>query len=136
MPRNRPEDRKAGEGTKAAQSADFAAFLATVRPKTVRELGDTLRDLTGKVLDTGKKGTLTLTITLTPIDGGDALSVNDEIRVKAPEHTRQGSIAYPDADGNLSRSDPNAMPLFRDEEDLRTAGDFDPRTGEMKEPPQ
>lgn len=115
-------------------AANFAAILATIRPKTVAELSDALRELVGKVRDTGKGGSLTLTIEVKPLDGdSNVLTVNDQIRVKAPEHSRKGSLAFPDAHGNLSRSDPNTMPLF-DDSDLRTA-DVDPRTGEIKEPP-
>lgn len=115
------------------ESVDFATLLAALRPKTATELGEEMQRLVGKVRDTGKKGSLTLIVTVEPVNGDTSvLAVNDEIRVKAPEHTRKGSIAYPDAHNNLGRSDPSAMPLF--DEDLRTAN-VDPRTGEIKEPP-
>lgn len=117
-----------------AVASNFAAILATIRPKTVTELSDGLRELVAKVRDTGKQGSIALTLIVKPLDGdANVLTVNDEIRVKAPEHTRKGSIAFPDEWGNLSRSDPNTMPLF-DDSDLRTA-DTSPRDGEIKEPP-
>lgn len=126
---------KREQGAKAQEEdgVDFAAFLATVRPKTVAEASEALRDLVGKVRDTGKKGTLTLTITVAPFEADSSvLTINDEIKVRAPEHTRKPALAWPDGRNNLSRSDPSAMPLF---EDVRTAEPFNPGTGEIKEPP-
>lgn len=115
-------------------TTDFAAFLASTRPKTARELGEELQRLVGRVRDTGKAGQIQLTVKISPVDGDTSvLSVNDEIKVRAPEHTRMGSLAWPDAANNLTRTDPNAMPLFDD--DVRTPA-FDPRTGEIKEAPE
>lgn len=130
---------------KLRPEGDFAALLATVRPATVREMGEEMRTLVRKIRDTGKGGSITLTLTIKPLDGDtNVLAVNDEIKVKAPEHPRKGSLAFPDDDGNLSRTDPNTMPLF--DEDLRVPRaqtgdddvrmpDHDARTGEIKEPP-
>lgn len=130
---------------KKSGGADFAALLATVRPNTVREMSDEMRSLVQKIKATGKAGSITLTITIKPLDGDvNVLAVNDEIRVKAPEHTRKPALAWPDDDGNLSRSDPNTMPLFDEDlrvpresrdETVRQMPDFDARTGEIKEPP-
>lgn len=141
--------------TPAEEPANFAAFLASTRPKSVIELGEELQRLVGRVIDTGKAGSLTYTVKIAPVDKQtDVLSVNDEIKVRLPEHTRQGSLAWPDADHNLTRHDPNTMPLFdenlrspaftreddvrspaaRRDDDLRTP-DYDPATGEIKEPP-
>lgn len=124
---------------------DFASLLAMIRPATVREMGDEMRTLVRKIRDTGKGGSISLTLTIKPLDGEtDVLAVNDEIRVKAPEHPRKGSLAFPDDEGNLSRTDPNTMPLFDEqlrspaferEDDVRTMPDHDARTGEIKEPP-
>lgn len=128
-----PTSRTTTEAEEAA-AANFAAILATIRPHTVTELSDGLRELVQKVQDTGKQGSITLTLTVKPLDGdSNVLTVNDEIRVKAPEHSRKGSIAFPDHWGNLSRSDPHTMPLF-DEGDLRTPA-TDTADAEIKEPP-
>lgn len=113
---------------------DFATFLASTRPKTNRELSEELNKLVAAVKDTGKAGTVTLTITIKPVDGGtNVLAVHDVIKVKKPEHNRLGSLAYPDQNNNLSRSDPNTMPLFDD--DIRDAPAADPHTGEIKDVP-
>lgn len=114
---------------------DFAAFLASVRPKTNREMTEELKRLTRAVRDTGKPGVLVLTVQLKPLkDDEHVLQVFDSIKVKLPEHDRKGSLAYPDADGNLSRSDPNSLPLWRDE-DIKTAPSAQAPT-DIKEPPK
>lgn len=74
------------------------------------ELSQALHDLTARVIDTEKKGTLVLSITVQPLKGQvDALVVSDEIRLKLPEHDRKASLFYPDRQGNLTRSDPNQL---------------------------
>lgn len=111
----------------------FAAFLASTRPKTDTELNDELSKLVAAIEETGKGGSITLTLEFKPIDGGvTALMVNDKITVKRPEKNREGSISYVDRDHTLSRRDPSSMPLFEDE-DIRNAPAHDPATGEIKE---
>ena len=105
---------------------EFAAFLLD-RPATHNELSEKLRQLTVAVQDTGKKGTLQLTVALELFDGDpDRVVVNDRIVMKVPEHDRKGSILFPDRDGNLSRNDPNAL-------SFDTLRDVNINTGEMKE---
>lgn len=108
---------------------EFAAFLID-RPSTHSELSEALRTLTARVRDTGKPGTLTLAVTVKPFDGDvDVLAVSDLIKLKLPEHDRKPGIFYPDRDGNLTRTDPNAMDFSR----LVELPDHDARTGEIKE---
>jgi hypothetical protein len=111
----------------------FAAFLASTRPKTDVELNDELSKLVAAIEETGKGGSITLTLEFKPIDEGvTALKVNDKITVKRPEKNREGSITYVDRDHTLSRRDPSSMPLF-DDDDIRNAPAHDPATGEIKE---
>lgn len=78
--------------------------------KTHDELSEALHDLIAKVRDTGKKGTLNLVVTVAPLkDDIDVLIVSDEIKLKLPEHDRKASMFYPDANGNLTRTDPNQL---------------------------
>lgn len=78
--------------------------------KTHDELSDALHDLIAKVRDTGKKGTLALVVTVSPLkDDIDVLVVSDEIKLKLPEHDRKASMFYPDEHGNLSRTDPHQL---------------------------
>ncbi|RFA12126.1 hypothetical protein B7R22_16985 [Subtercola boreus] len=117
---------------KELEPGSFAAFLAQQRPKTDVELHEELRKLVAAVRDTGKAGTISLKITVKPLDdSGSALSINDEITVKRPERNRDNSIAYVDSFNNLHRRDPSSMPLFEDESDIRTAAD--PATGEIRD---
>jgi hypothetical protein len=111
----------------------FAAVLASIRPKTDVELAEKLAKLIEEVKVTGKKGTLSITFEVKPVDGGgQAVIVNDAIRLKMPERTREGSMAFIGEGNRLQRTDPSAMPLFDD--DIKSAPDYDTRTGEIKEP--
>lgn len=88
----------------------FADFLREqAKGHSHEELSEGLRDLVARVLDTGKKGTLTYTVTVEQIKDGDALIVKDEIKLKLPEHDRDSSLFWADRDGNLVRQDPNQM---------------------------
>lgn len=98
---------------------EFGSFLLEqARGKTHDELSQALHDVTAKVMETGKKGSLTLTISIALLDKdpSNGLVINDEIRTKMPEHDRPASVFYPDRSGNLSRRDPNQMSF----EDLAT----------------
>lgn len=78
--------------------------------RTHDELSDCLHDLVGRVRDTGKKGSVTLTVFVAPMkDDIDTLVVSDEIKLRLPEHDRKASIFYPDQHGNLSRRDPRQL---------------------------
>ena len=114
----------------------FAAMLAQVRPRTDVEAAETLRKVIEAVKATGKVGSLTLRLDVKPADGlMDAVVVYDRITQKVPEKTRAGSMAFITRDGDLSRTDPGAMPLW--EEEVRDAGvNFDRQTGEIKEAPE
>lgn len=100
--------------------------------KTHEELSDALYDLIGRVRDTGKKGTVTLVVSVAPLKGdSNVLIVADEIKLRLPEHDRKASLFYPDEHGNLTRRDPNQL-VF---ESLREVGDLtvDTVSGEIKE---
>lgn len=91
---------------------DFGSFLLELaRGKTHDELSQALHDVVGKVMETGKKGsvTLTLSIGLLDKDPANGMQITDEIKVKLPEHDRPSSMFYPDRTGNLSRRDPRQM---------------------------
>ena len=75
------------------------------------ELSEALHDLVARVKDTSKKGSLQFTVTVAPFDKHDdaPLVVTDEIRLRLPEHDRKASMFYADANGNLTRHDPNQL---------------------------
>lgn len=112
---------------------EFASFLLEqARGKTHEELSRALQDLTKKVMETGKKGSLTLTLAVSLLDKDPAngLRVDDEIKLKLPEHDRPASMYFPTQDGNLSRRDPRQM-SFDDLQTLPEPKGLDRSTGEI-----
>lgn len=99
--------------------------------KTHDELGEALYDLVQRVRDTGKKGSVSLTVTVAPMDKDvSVLVVSDEIKLRLPEHDRKASLFYPDKTGNLSRTDPGQLTF----ESLREVpAGVDATTGEIRE---
>lgn len=84
----------------------FVSWLAEQRQGlTEVELGDALAELTRAVVETGKKGTLTLKVTV-KASGDDMVIVGDEITVKAPKADRAISIFFTDETARLQREDP------------------------------
>ena len=119
-----------------ARPPSFAAMLAQIRPGTDVEAAETLRKVIEGVQATGKVGSIVIRLDVKPADGlSEAVVVHDKISQKVPEKTRPGSMAFITQDGDLSRTDPSAMPLW--EEEVRDAGvHFDAGTGEVKEAPE
>ena len=116
------------------QIRPFADFLREQSSgKTHAELGEGLHDLVARVLDTGKKGSLSLTISVGPMKGNpEILVVSDEIKLRLPEHDRQASAFWPDANGNLTRHDPRQM-TFESLREVPPPPGVDAETGEIKE---
>lgn len=86
------------------------ALLELSGGRTHAELGEQLHDLIAAVRDTGKKGSLTLTITVSRMKNSErVLQVVDDVRSKIPALDREVSVFYTDADGNLTRTDPQQL---------------------------
>lgn len=101
--------------------------------KTHDELSEALWDLVARVRDTGKKGTVSLTVTVSTMKGDtDVLVVSDEIKLRLPEHDRKASLFYPDKNGNLTRTDPNQL-AFESLREVGGVGTVDVETGEIRE---
>lgn len=100
------------------------------------EIEEELQELNLAVLEHGKKGSLTITIGVAPSKDGMTVFVTDDLKVNKPKADRGGSIMFPDAKGNLHRSDPNQMRLERFHV-VETKNDdavvVDTATGEVKE---
>ena len=73
---------------------------------TNSELSDGLWDLLQRVQDTGKAGTLSLSIAV-GFDGKGRIQVKDEVKVRLPEFGRPTTAFFIDNTGNASRRDPN-----------------------------
>lgn len=95
----------------AAVIRPFADWLREQgKGKAHDELSASLHKLTTTVHETGKKGQLVFTVTIQPMKKNpDVLEVTDDVVIKLPKHDRKASIFYPDADGNLTRTDPNQL---------------------------
>ncbi|WP_159622702.1 hypothetical protein [Ruania rhizosphaerae] len=102
---------------------DFASVLLEQgRGHSHRELSEALHDLVARVKDTGKKGSVTYTLSVEPMKGStDAVVTSDQIKTKLPEHDRVASIFYIDPTGDLVRNDPNQLSLFGGSSDLAEA---------------
>ncbi len=66
-----------------------------------------LRDLIAAVADTGRKGTLTLTIALKPMKAEGRVTATAAVSVKAPAPEPRESIFFIDDEHNLVRDDPH-----------------------------
>ena len=95
----------------------FADFLREHRKGELHdELGERLNELVNAVQDTGKKGTVTLVLSVAPAARSDEMViVSDEIRLKAPEPDRPDAVYFADHEGNLTRHNPRQPELpFRE----------------------
>lgn len=80
--------------------------------RTVSELEEELRQVVARCRDTGKKGTLTLTLSIDPTKAGDGTySINDKVVSKLPEFERHATLFFGTPDGNLQREDPRQQAL-------------------------
>jgi hypothetical protein len=92
----------------------FAATLQEIDKGSVHaQLSDQLRQLTAAVTDTGKRGTLVVTLTVSPIKPGNTsnLVVTAQSVLKAPTGDVPSAVFFHDAHGNLTREDPNQPTL-------------------------
>lgn len=93
----------------------FSQVLAELRGGQVeRELTDELRKLVERVQDTGSKGAVTLTVTLTPKGRGNReVHVGAKIAIKTPPSVdlSEPSIFF-GVRGDLVRDDPEQADLF------------------------
>lgn len=112
----------------------FADFLREHgRGRTHDELGDGLHDLIARVKDTGKSGSISLTIKVEPMKKDDRMVVvSDKIAIKLPEHDRPAGVWFTDANGNLTRNDPDQM-VFEALREVPPPPGVDPTTGEVSD---
>lgn len=105
---------------------EFAAFLLD-RAATHEEMTVKLNDLVQAVRDTGKKGSLTLKLTIAPFkNDAEILEVHDDVKLVMPQHDRKPGIFYPDKNNNLSRNSPQML-------DFTSLQVVDHQSGEVKE---
>lgn len=102
----------------------FAAFLQEQRKGRLHsELSDKLAELATTCQEVGKKGTLTLTITVDPSGDGDTVNVTDKLVCKLPEGDRGRALFFVDENGNLTRHNPAQTSML---EDASAGADVEP----------
>jgi hypothetical protein len=73
---------------------------------------EALQALVSAVLDTGKKGSVTVTVSVEPMKGNpDAMLTTIDVKEKLPVNASKPAVFYADDDGNLSRTDPGQLQL-------------------------
>lgn len=103
------------QDTKQA-AQEFLAFLATTnKGRTATELTKQLQELVEAIRETGKGGTLTYKLTVTPSSKAnldDTVIVKDQITVKKPVADRPESTFFIDEADNLVRNHPRQPSMF------------------------
>lgn len=94
--------------------------------QTLQDVTAALSQLVGDVLSTGKKGKLSLTISIAPLNKGGAhvLVLTDEIKVTPPRPSLESTILYATEDLELTRKDPRQPELGG----LRDVSQFDAKS--------
>lgn len=94
------------------RTAPFADILITLdKGRTHSELSTKLQQLVAAVAETGKKGSLSVSLTIAPSKSEAPFEVLESVVLKLPAPTRRASLFYADDDMNLVRKDPNQMAL-------------------------
>jgi hypothetical protein len=88
------------------------AFVNTLKEirngEVLEELSTKLAGLVKAVRATGKGGSLTLKLSVSPMKraGENTFILDDDIKVAEPQFERQGTVLYANEDNSLSRNDP------------------------------
>lgn len=91
-----------------AQVRPFAAVIQDIQGGDVANQAATaIQELVNAVREHGRKGELTLKVTVQPLKGNpNALNVSGEVTVKPPKPEPAAGIFFYDKDGNLLRENP------------------------------
>lgn len=105
------------------QPAEFAAFFVQhLGGRANEEISDEFHQLLAAVNEHGKKGSLSITVTVEPPKGhidGAPVAISIDSVLKAPKASAPPSIYFVDDDGNATRNDPRQTAAF-DVRDLPT----------------
>lgn len=97
----------------------FADFL-TQQKRAHQEATEGLHEVIAAVAETGKAGSVTITLKVEPDKKADGIfRVTDAVKLVIPKHDRATSIYFRDSTGNLTRNNPNQPEL----EGLRDVSD-------------
>jgi hypothetical protein len=91
----------------------FGAWLHEQRNGSLHaELGEHLADITARVIELQKAGSVTLTVKIAPTgEGQNSVFITDDVKAKPPEPPRPKALFFSDSKGNLSRRDPRQAEL-------------------------
>lgn len=90
----------------------FALFLQEARKGGLHtEMSEETANLTKRVVETGKAGSITLTLTIKPHGADGMVSVADKVVVKTPRPEVGATYFFADEHGNLQRNPPNQQTL-------------------------
>lgn len=107
MPDRHYTNPRTGEVVEDVNPRPFNEFLRELGEGTTNsELSEALWDLLQRVQDTGKAGSVSLSLHVS-FDGFGRIQVKDEVRLKLPEYSRPTTSFFIDETGNASRRDPN-----------------------------
>ena len=90
---------------------ELLRFLAPLSEgEIVPDLTNKIHEVVRAVRDTGKAGTIKLSLKISPCEGSDRqVVVNADIDAKTPQMARPMSIYFTDENGGLHRQDPRQM---------------------------
>jgi hypothetical protein len=97
----------------------FTDVINTMRQGAAeRAASRALAEVVKAVNLTGKKGTITLKLTISKLKGGDTeTEVKAEVAFKAPQEDIPMGIFYPDEKGELHRTDPRQLTMLNEGND-------------------
>lgn len=112
--------------TEDRQVRPFAAFLQEHNNGVGHtQASEALQRLALAVVDTGKKGAVTIKVSVEPMKGAEGTLVTTVVvDEKLPVNPPKAAVFYADGDGNMTRTDPN-QPVI---EGLREVGQTEVRT--------
>lgn len=93
----------------------FTDVLADIRNgDVITDLTDELRELVARVRETGRPGSLTLTLKVKQMSKGvgSALVIEDDIKKKLPVAEKGTTVLFATEDGELQRNDPRQPRLI------------------------
>ena len=104
---------------------DFLQFMADLRQgAALEEYRKALVELQARVNDTGKRGSMTITLTIEPVAKlRNTFSIKDAVTTKLPVGEKGETLLFADDSGRLSRRDPRQpeLPTMRTVEHTRPA---------------
>lgn len=76
-----------------------------------RKAGETLQELVAAVVDTGKKGSMTVTVTIEPMKNAEdgTLLTHVAVTAKVPTLPDRAAVFFADGENNLRRTDPRQL---------------------------